>query len=231
MGWYATQIRFATLATSSLPIRLSLRSLRPVIKNSLKIWLQFRKHFHFNQAINLLPLLWNHLFPPSQTWHRNGLVFVNDLFADDLTYCRRIITFLRATSSDTCRCAALPKNASHSLTYHLRMCRMPYGSQILVSKIYQALPDIDPPSWESTRLTREEDSLMRHGEIVWDAYTPHLSAEGRVWFRLKLCFDYTIQMRNWPQYILTSVLNARDVAIIPLHQVTCFGHAHPWTVS
>lgn len=77
-----------SILSSSLPINLSLKNLGPVVNNSLKIWLQFRKHFHLNQAITLLPLVRNHLFPPSQTdtafeiWHRHGLVFFNDLFVD-----------------------------------------------------------------------------------------------------------------------------------------------------
>lgn len=77
-----------SILSSSLPSNLSLQHLGPVIRNSLKIWLQFRKHFHFNQPITLLPLVRNHLFPPSQvdtpfdTWHCNGLVFFKDLFVD-----------------------------------------------------------------------------------------------------------------------------------------------------
>ena len=52
-----------SILNSPLPINVSLQNLRPVIKNSLKIWLQFRKHFHLKQAITLLPLVGNHLFP------------------------------------------------------------------------------------------------------------------------------------------------------------------------
>lgn len=45
-----------------LPSKLNLQRLGPVIRNSLKIWLQFRKYFHLNQPITPLPLVQNHLF-------------------------------------------------------------------------------------------------------------------------------------------------------------------------
>lgn len=171
-----------SILSSSLPSNLSLQHLGPVIRNSLKIWLQFRKHFHFNQPITLLPLVRNHLFPPSQadtafeTWHRNGLVFFKDLFVDG-TFAS--FDLLQKNNN-------IPK--SHFFRY-LQVCsfvkkHFPFPhlppknvlSTILeldpngrrrVAKIYQTLQDIDPPSWESTRLAWEKDLDITLSEEIW----------------------------------------------------------------
>ena len=75
-----------SILSGSLPVGISLQGLSLVVKNTLKIWYQFRKHFRFSQAISLLPIAKSHLLPPSQidtafqVWHKNGLVFLGDLF-------------------------------------------------------------------------------------------------------------------------------------------------------
>lgn len=77
------------LLGSSLPLP-SLRSIRnPVVKHSLKIWAQFRKHFGFHSFSLLSPIASNFLFKPScqdsafQEWHRKGIVCFKDLFIDN----------------------------------------------------------------------------------------------------------------------------------------------------
>ena len=77
------------LLGSSLPLP-SLRSIRnPVVKHSLKIWAQLRKHFGFHSFSLLSPIASNYLFKPSyqdsafQEWHRKGIVRFKDVFIDN----------------------------------------------------------------------------------------------------------------------------------------------------
>ena len=74
-----------SLLTSQLPLNLGNYIVNPTVKNSLRIWNQFR-HFNFKPASSFSPITFNHLFLPSQidsafkSWHRNGLIFFSDLF-------------------------------------------------------------------------------------------------------------------------------------------------------
>ncbi len=58
----------------------------PLVTSSLKIWPQFRSHFKQKQALSLLPITSNALFPSSltdhvfQVWSRKGLRYVRDFF-------------------------------------------------------------------------------------------------------------------------------------------------------
>ena len=66
-----------SILSSPLPVGTIQRFNNPVIKNSIRILLQFRKHFNLNSACGLMPLTHNHLFSPSQNdaafhvWHSN----------------------------------------------------------------------------------------------------------------------------------------------------------------
>lgn len=61
-------------------------SQNPVVKQSLKIWLQFRKHFGLRDCSIYAPILNNHNFKPStmdsafKLWHDRGIVSINDLY-------------------------------------------------------------------------------------------------------------------------------------------------------
>ena len=62
----------------------------PVVKASLKIWFQFRRHFDLKQYSRYSPVANNHFFLPSgvnnafQYWHRNVLIFFCDLYSDNM---------------------------------------------------------------------------------------------------------------------------------------------------
>ena len=78
------------MLTSPLPSNRTISPTNPVVKASLRIWLQFRKHFGLNQlSTRYFPVANNQFFPPSvidkafQHWHRNGLTTLSDLFWDD----------------------------------------------------------------------------------------------------------------------------------------------------
>lgn len=58
----------------------------PLVTRWLKIWAQFRSHFKKKQALSLLPITSNALFPPSlidhasQTWFRKEVRCVRNIF-------------------------------------------------------------------------------------------------------------------------------------------------------
>jgi len=80
------------LLTSSIPINPSGFTKNQVVCSTLKIWYQFRRHFKFNSASTLAPLLRNHLFQPAisdstfSIWHNKGLTMFKDLYKDG-TFC------------------------------------------------------------------------------------------------------------------------------------------------
>ncbi len=69
-----------------LPLNKKYLPSNPLVINSLKIWAQFRSHFKQKQALSLLSITSNALFPPSlidhafQVWFRKGLRYVRDFF-------------------------------------------------------------------------------------------------------------------------------------------------------
>lgn len=77
-----------SVLAAPLPLNIKLSELNSnlVVQNSVNIWGQFRKHFNL---VSFSPIMFNHLFAPSQidqafaVWHRNGLVYLRDLFTDD----------------------------------------------------------------------------------------------------------------------------------------------------
>ena len=77
------------LVYSSLPIKLSSHSTNPIVLATLRIWIQFRRHFKFQTASSLGPISKNHLFPPSvvdttfSQWAKKGLMCFRDLYDDD----------------------------------------------------------------------------------------------------------------------------------------------------
>lgn len=82
------------LLTSPLSCNVSSSSLtlNPVIVSTLRIWCQYRQHLKFPSASTLMPILENHLFPPSLTdpvfkqWYAKSLKCFQDLYRDG-TFC------------------------------------------------------------------------------------------------------------------------------------------------
>lgn len=77
------------LIRSSLPVPSHISFINPVVRQSLKIWAQFRKHFNLLSFSLSSPILYNPVFPPSlfdpvfQEWHRQGIRCFRDLFIDN----------------------------------------------------------------------------------------------------------------------------------------------------
>ena len=69
----------AALLTSSLPINTSSYTSCNIVLSTLRIWFQFRLHFKFSSASTLMPIVNNHLFPPSVgnisyvVWQNRGI--------------------------------------------------------------------------------------------------------------------------------------------------------------
>lgn len=171
-----------SILSGPLPVSVSLQGLNSV-KNTLKIWFQFRKHFNFIRAISFLPLANNHLFPPSQidtafqVWHKNGLVFFGDLFVEgtfasfdklrkDHNLPKNIFFrywHVRSVAKKHFPFPSLPpKNAIDIiLDLHPTMKRR-------VSKIYKtALVISPPPQWDTARLAWEEDLGVTLSDETW----------------------------------------------------------------
>lgn len=75
-----------SMLCAPLPLNRKYLTSNPLVTSSLKIWAPFRSHFKQKQALSLLPITSNALFPPSlidhafQAWFRKGLRCVRDFF-------------------------------------------------------------------------------------------------------------------------------------------------------
>lgn len=78
------------LLSSHLPLPPNNSSDNPVVKHTLRVWVQFRKHFDLYDLSLLSPILSNHLFQPSlddpmfQVWYRQGIKRLKDLYLHDI---------------------------------------------------------------------------------------------------------------------------------------------------
>ncbi len=88
-GDSCSRVSLHALLCSSLSIKPSCFSSNPLVLHSLKIWIQFRKHFGFQAMSCLSPIYKNPSFLPSISdgafalWFRRGIVNINDLFHDN----------------------------------------------------------------------------------------------------------------------------------------------------
>lgn len=94
LSWAQIELRSSkfslqSLLTARLPLKTHV-SRNPVVTNSLKIWIQFRKHYGLNEPSTLAPIVKNHLFPPSLSdptcniWWNKGLLHVKDLYKENI---------------------------------------------------------------------------------------------------------------------------------------------------
>uniref|UniRef100_A0A3Q3ENM7 Reverse transcriptase domain-containing protein n=1 Tax=Kryptolebias marmoratus TaxID=37003 RepID=A0A3Q3ENM7_KRYMA len=78
------------LLTSPITLNPSGFTSNLLVRSVLKIWNQFRRHFKFNSASTLAPLLKNHLFQPALTdptflsWENKGLTCFKDLYKEGI---------------------------------------------------------------------------------------------------------------------------------------------------
>lgn len=87
------------LVTSSLPLSISNFTNNPIVINTIKIWVQFRQSFGFNNFLHISFICNNHSFPPARIdsefflWQRQGIfkfkdMYINGIFAsfDELVH-------------------------------------------------------------------------------------------------------------------------------------------------
>lgn len=83
-----SSVSLVSMLCAPLPVTVGAHTDNPIVRGSLRIWAQFRKHFGNVQALLSMPLSSNFLFKPSLvdtaflTWARKGINSVGDLFVD-----------------------------------------------------------------------------------------------------------------------------------------------------
>ena len=156
----------------------------PVVSNSIRIWVQFRKHFNLDQINSLSPLSFNHLFAPSQVdqcfagWHRHGLVFFDDLL-DESSFLSfealvkdhniprsHFFRYLQVRSFASKHFSTFPKPPDKDSAYDL--LNLNPWNKGLVSKAYNIILNVDPPSHTKTHETWERDLETVIPDDVWD---------------------------------------------------------------
>uniref|UniRef100_A0A8P4GNT1 Reverse transcriptase zinc-binding domain-containing protein n=1 Tax=Dicentrarchus labrax TaxID=13489 RepID=A0A8P4GNT1_DICLA len=91
MEFSSTQMSLQSWLCSRLPVSVANVSTSPVVTQSLKIWLHFRKHFGLQGPSTLAPVFHNHNFKSStmdsafQLWSDSGILSIKDLY-DKGTY-------------------------------------------------------------------------------------------------------------------------------------------------
>ena len=79
-------VSLVSVLCGPLPIAVCTHTENPIVRGTLRIWTQLRKHFGITQALVSMPFTANPLFKPSlldtvfQTWFGKGLHCVGDLF-------------------------------------------------------------------------------------------------------------------------------------------------------
>lgn len=85
-----TSASLKALVTSSFLISISQFTDSPVVINTLKIWLQLRRSFGFNNLLHLSPIHNNHLFLPARLdseftlWQRQGIYKFKDMYINSI---------------------------------------------------------------------------------------------------------------------------------------------------
>ncbi|XP_059927376.1 LINE-1 retrotransposable element ORF2 protein [Gadus macrocephalus] len=89
MERYASSpVSLRSLVCAPLPLSKHLYTNNPVVRDSIKIWVQFRTHFKNRNALLSAPVYGNHLFSPAlggaafREWYRAGVECVKNLFKD-----------------------------------------------------------------------------------------------------------------------------------------------------
>ena len=83
------KLQLHPLVTAPLPLNSGSFE-NPVVAHTIKIWVEFRKHFGLQSASLQAPILSNHLFTPSvsdlafRAWHGNGIRLVQDLYLNKI---------------------------------------------------------------------------------------------------------------------------------------------------
>ena len=169
----------------------------PVASNSIRIWVQFRKHFNLDQW-SLSPLSFNHLFAPSQAdqnftgWHRHRLVFFDDLFdessflsfealvKDNNILRSHFFRYLQARSFAPKHFPTYPKPPNKVSVYDL--LNLISWNRGLISKAYNIIHNMDPPSHTKTSEAWEQDLEIVILDDVWAKCIANIHTSS-IWLR------------------------------------------------
>ena len=168
--------------TSALPHNYT-QFTNPVVKVSLRIWLQFRRHFDLKQYSRYFPVANNHFFLPSrfdnafQYWHRNGLIFFCDLYSDNTFISFETLEndhniprshyfrFFQIRSFTREKFPSFPFIPPRN--YLDAILELDPYDRKRVSVIYNMIRDLKPMSWDKTRMAWEKDLGVELSEDMW----------------------------------------------------------------
>lgn len=168
---------------SQLPIELHKISRNPVVTNTIKIWLQFRKQFGLHKASINMPILNNHLFPPSlldrtfDIWANKGLCTLNDLYENDIfTSFSSLSTKFNLPNSHLFRFFQV-RHFIQKLFPHFpnrppeseldSILTLDPGQRRLISSIYYKISSLTPSPLNSLKQTWEQDLGFDISEDQW----------------------------------------------------------------
>lgn len=173
------------LLSSALPLELHTYKHNPLLYDSLRIWVQYRKQFGLFGISRKAPLCSNHMFPPSlndsafETWSSKGLQTLKDLFIDGI-----FASFSQLTDQF---------NTPGTHFYHYRqICHFiasrhttfPNLSEItpldnildinarkkgVIKEIYGLLLEIHTPSLSIIKAHWEKDLAIHLSDDLWDS--------------------------------------------------------------
>ena len=181
-----------SILTAPLPLKIKTPELNSylVVQNSIKIWVQFRKNVNLTSICSFSPIMFNHLFAPSQidqafaVWHRRGLVYFQDLFTDDsfasftiyvyiyLFLCEdhnlpksHYFRFLQVQSFASNFFPGCPTPPSKDLLY-LVLNVNPFNKRA-ISKMYALILDSCPHTWDKIKAAWEGEVGEIIPEDIW----------------------------------------------------------------
>lgn len=170
--------------SASLPTTRQLSFTNPVVKSSLNIWFQCRRHFGFKQTLIYSPITSNPFFVPAlsdsgfKIWHKKGIIFFCDLFVNGSfmsfeTLSREFdipkshfFRYLQIRSFVIKHYATYP---NRPLSSPLEDClHLQSISRGQISRTYNLLHLMDPTSLEELKRLWEQDLGLQLSDDIWN---------------------------------------------------------------
>lgn len=221
-----------SLLCSSLPIKTINNIKNPVIKDSLRIWSQFRKHFDFSAACSHMPLTDNHLFPTSledtgfQIWRYNGLIYFSDLFSEGTFVAFETLVqnhnlprthffkYLQARSFARNH-YSFPHITANILDEILEWDPATSGN---IAKLYKLFQSSVASSLDKTKITWEQDLNIKIADKIWEGAIQRTHS--------RFCIDCISRKLNYLGSMQIQILHVSNVTKSLHRLVTCSMIAH-----
>uniref|UniRef100_A0A8C7R9H5 Reverse transcriptase domain-containing protein n=1 Tax=Oncorhynchus mykiss TaxID=8022 RepID=A0A8C7R9H5_ONCMY len=175
----------SSVLCSSLPVSLGKRCANPIVKQSLKIWNQFRLAFSLRGFSLSGPINQNILFPPSLNdgafgiWHSLGLSSLAQLFFDG-TFASfsqlqekfnlpqsHFFRYLQTRNFVRANTPGFPNRpANTAIESILELNKLPRGA---ISDVYAIIHDLQNPSLVPLKTRWEKDLGEELGEDAWES--------------------------------------------------------------